>query len=104
MVIRHTCSEVSDIAKNVENGDNGKTERCRSLDRPDGVLHLSHDIEGVLVALVGEGDVDQSIDEAESACLSGEGITEVRPRILDTRSTAENDKPGDRDAEWSAAF
>lgn len=56
-----TCGEISYIAHDVQDGDQAETEWCRSFDSPDWVLDFAHYVEGVLVPLIGKGDVDKRV-------------------------------------------
>jgi len=56
-----TGCEIRDIAQYVQYSDEAQAEKSRSLDGPNGILDFAHDIEGVLVPLVREGDVDEGV-------------------------------------------
>jgi hypothetical protein len=56
-----TCSEISYIAQDVQDGDQAKTEWCRSFDSPDRVFDFAHHVEGILVTLIRESNVDKRI-------------------------------------------
>lgn len=103
--LKLTSSKVGHIAQDVQDSDQQKTERSRSLDCPNGVLDFTHDIEGILVALVGECDVDQGVGKVESVGGgSCEWILEVGGRVLNSCTPAQHDKAGDRDAGTRSAM
>jgi hypothetical protein len=62
-------------------------------------LDLVHDVEAVLISLVGKRDLDQGVDQSVGVvCRSGEDITEVGTRIRDRGVAPEDYKTSDANA------
>lgn len=62
-------------------------------------LNFIHDVEGILVASVGEDDLDQSVCQTVRRSFAFKGVPKVGVRIGDPRVTPENNETsyGDED-------